>query len=795
MADHRENPIQATLAGFIDYAKSLKGDEKGEAQVFCDRLFQAFGHAGFHEAGATLEHRVKNEDRRTRFVDCLWPGKLLIEMKKRGEKLQRHYSQAFHYWTRIVPHRPQYVILCNFDEFWIYDFNKQLDEPMDRVALADLPNRYDALNFLLPNPKTPNFRNDLVAVTQSAADKVSRVFNQLIERESRELSRAHDKATAESLVRVPIQRFVLQCVIAMFSEDAGLLPKGLFSELLNDCLAGQSSYDLLGGLFRQMNTQSPARGGRFANVRYFNGGLFAEVDPIELTQGELFLLQEAAREDWSKVKPSIFGTLFQSSMGKAERHAFGAHYTSEADIQKVVGPTIVAPWRERIAGASTLAELRKLRSELLAFRVLDPACGSGNFLYVAFREMVRLEMEIIGRVHEKFGADSQKSFGMRTNVSPRQFHGLDLVPLAVELAKVTLMIGRQLALNETRDWFRTTYSDQEGLEFDPALPLDNLDENIQCADALFTDWPEADAIIGNPPFQSKNKAQKEMGPAYLQRIRAAYPKVPGRADFCVYWFHKAHQVMKPNTRAGLVGTNTIRQNYSREGSLDFIVKNGGTITDAVSSQVWSGDAVVYVSIVNWIKGLSQGKKHLTTQKGDKLESPWISDEPDTINSSLSFGFDVSRAERLAANINSEKCYQGQTHGHEGFLLAESEAKETLKKEPNCARVLFPYLTADEMLSNKGKIIERYVIDMRQTDVFEASKFAAVFERLKATVLPDREQAARDEEARNSVLETTEGKRGNRHHENFLKRWWQLSYGRSELIGKIEARHGISFVGK
>jgi len=343
MAANREDPIEATLAGFADYGKSLKGDEKGEAQVFCDRLFQAFGHDGVHGAGATLEHRVKGEDKKTKFVDCVLPGKLLIEMKKRGEKLQRHYSQAFHYWTRIVPHRPRYVILCNFDEFWIYDFNKQLDEPMDRVTLADLPQRYDALNFLLPRPKTPNFRNDLVAVTQSAADKVSRVFNQLIERESRELSRTHDKATAEALVRVPVQRFVLQCVIAMVSEDAGLLPKGLFSELLSDCLAGQSSYDLLGGLFRQMNTATAARGGRFAGVRYFNGGLFAEVDPIELKPSELFLLQEASREDWSKVKPSIFGTLFQSSMGKAERHAFGAHYTSEADIQKVVGPTIVQP--------------------------------------------------------------------------------------------------------------------------------------------------------------------------------------------------------------------------------------------------------------------------------------------------------------------------------------------------------------------------------------------------------------------------------------------------------------------
>ena len=315
-------------------------------------------------------------------------------MKSRREKLQKHYQQAFDYWLNAVPDRPRYVVLCNFDEFWIYDFNVQLHEPMDRVSLVELTERYEAFNFLLPEEKPPLFNNDRVAVTRAAADKVAQVFNSLVKRgEGRESA----------------QRFILQSVVGMFSEDFDLLPKGLFSELLRDCAQGHSSYDLLGGLFRQMDLRHPARGGRFRNVSYFNGGLFAKVEPIELTPNEVNLLVEAATENWAHVAPPIFGTLFQSSMDKGKRHAFGAHFTNEADIQKVVRPTIVRPWRERIAQATTLKELRDLATSLLSFRVLDPACGSGNFLYIAYRELLNLEMEILSKIHENFGERAQRA--------------------------------------------------------------------------------------------------------------------------------------------------------------------------------------------------------------------------------------------------------------------------------------------------------------------------------------------------------------------------------------------------
>jgi len=758
-----------SIRAFVQYGRSLSGYEKGEAQVFCDRLFQAFGHEGYKEAGASLESQIRPKEKATKFIDLIWRPRLVLEMKSRGAKLQKHYQQAFDYWLNATPDRPQYVVLCNFDEFWVYDFNFQLHEPVDRLGLEELQDRYTALNFLFPDKRKPIFNNDRVAVTRAAATKVAQVFNALVER-------GEDRTRA--------QRFILQCVVAMFSEDFDLLPKGLFSGLLHDCAGGDSSYDLLGGLFRQMNRETPARGGRFEKVAYFNGGLFDRIEPIELTKDELLLMMGASSEHWGKVAPPIFGTLFQSSMDAKERHAHGAHFTSEADIQKVVLPTIVRPWREKIGAASTLKQLRRLARELLEFRVLDPACGSGNFLYVAYREIVNLEMEILSKIHTEFADRARKAVGTTSLVSTKQFHGIDCDPFGVELAKVTLMLAKRIALAETQDnWFAER--GEQFLEFEKSLPLDNLDDNIRCEDALFAEWPATDAIIGNPPYQSKNKMQEEFGRAYVNRVRDHYPEVPGHADYCVYWFRRAHDELENGCRAGLVGTNTIRQNYSREGGLDYIVGNGGTITEAISSQVWSGDAVVHVSIVNWKKGKEQGPKKLFRQLGDNLNSPWEVAEVGRIGAALSGRFDVTAADPLRANKESDSCDQGQTHGHKGFLLAQEEAKALIASDPRSQDVLKPYLTADELLSSNPPAPGRYVMDFYPRSMLEARAYAEAFARIEQAVLPDRQEKANNEDKRNREARAeNQNARVNHHHRNFLNKWWLLSYPRSALMKKL-----------
>lgn len=371
------------LAEFTAWcAKHVTGDEKGDAQLFLDHLFQAFGHAGLKEAGATLEFRVRKSDEAgggTSFADLVWKPLVLIEMKKRGTDLQKHYRQAFEYWTRITRGRPRYVVLCNFDEFRVYDFDTDLDTPKDTVALKDLPERWGPLAFLAPGSPKPTFDNDREVVTRQAADCLADCFRKLVKR---------------GVPQPMAQRFTLQMLVALFAEDIDLLPKYLVAQVLGDCSTPASAHDLIGGLFEAMNTNPPITGGRFKGVSYFNGGLFAQPARLEIQDSELVLLRKAAGFNWSKVQPEVFGTLFQHSMGDKERHAFGAEFTHPSDIMKIVGPTIVAPWREQIEGARTLKRLRELLHRLHRFRVLDPACGCGNFLYIAYRELKRLEARI-----------------------------------------------------------------------------------------------------------------------------------------------------------------------------------------------------------------------------------------------------------------------------------------------------------------------------------------------------------------------------------------------------------------
>lgn len=745
--------LRQSLEAFIRYRQDhLTGDEKGEAQVFLDRLFIAFGHSGVHEAGAKLEKRLtKHDEGGTAFADLVWKPRVLIEMKKAGVNLAKHYRQAFDYWLDLTPDRPLYVILCNFDELWIYDLNRQLEEPVDKLALEDLPRRWEALAFMLPRQEAPAFGNDLVAVTRESAAKASGVFNRL-------LYRGVDRDAA--------QRFILQSVMAMFSEDIGLLPRHSFTKAVEDCLDGASAYDLLSGLFREMDTPGVTAGGRFQGTPYFNGGLFQERSPLELTREELEQLHDCCKDDWAQVRPAIFGTLFEQSLDKSERHAFGAYFTSEADIQKVVMPTIVRPWREKIDRASTVEELHGLAEELLNFRVLDPACGSGNFLYIAYRELRRIERALSDKIvsrRRRRGAEDEMRMSY---VSNTQFFGIDVRPFAIEVAKVTLMLGRKLAADEL--------GDERSV-----LPLADLDGNFQAADAIFTPWPAFDVCIGNPPYLGRRRIVTERGAAYSSRLQAEYPDIGGVSDYVVYWFRKAHDLLPINGRAGLVGTNTVRQGDTRKHSLDYITEHDGVIYDAVASQPWSGDATVEVSIVNWTKELDPGPKTLWLADGS------VRIHPDHISGSLSAELDADKARRLAVNWSPKVCFQGQTTGHTpGFVLSPEQAHAMAQKDPLSALVLYPYLDGDDL--NNSSRPRRFVIDIEADDTIAARAGAPeAFAHVKERVLPHR-QARADKEAEDNkaILLKNPNARVNWHHRNFLDKWWQLAWRRSDMLAAV-----------
>lgn len=462
-------------------------------------------------------------------------------------------------------------------------------------------------------------------------------------------------------------------------------------------------------------------------------------------------LGAAAELDWSRALPRMFGALFQASLEPGRRHALGAHFTEDADIARVLQPTLVQPWRARISRAGTADELRGLWDELVALRILDPACGSGDFLHVAYCELLALEREILGRL----GVESAP------RVSVRQCLGIDRDPFVVALAKLTLWLGERQACPGS------------------ALVVEDLDASFVVADALFVDWPAAQVIVGNPPFQAKNKMQAEFGAAYVRRLRARYPEVSGLADYCVYWFRRAHDALPAGGRAGLVGTNTIRQNESRAGGLAHIVASG-TIVEAVAAKVWSGAAAVSVSIVSWIKQAGvEGPKRLSWQVGDRADSGWRTVELAHIGASLSAEVEAAEARGLAANAGV--CFQGQTHGHAGFLLTAEEAAAALRDDPRGAEVVFPLLGGEELLGSVDGAPRRYVIDFGERDEAAARSYGALFRRVEARVLPDRRAALAGEAARNAEVS---GARVNRHHAYFHLNWWRLSWRRAELLAAL-----------
>jgi hypothetical protein len=834
------------LSDFLAWTRAhITGYEKGEAQIFLDRLFQAFGQRGLLEVGGKPEFIIKKareDGGGIAFADYVWKPVVLIEMKKRGRDLKRDYRQAFEYWIRLAPGRPRYVVLCNFDEFWVYDFDQQLDEPMDKLTLDDLPNRWGPLAFLFPIPESPKFKIDRIKATRDAADRLAECFRKL--------------ATRPNVGREKAQRFILQMLIALFSEDIGLLPKYFVTELLKECTDPPKSFDLLGDLFRAMATPGGVKGGRFKDVPYFNGGIFANPAPVELYDDELNQLRRAVEYDWSQISPEIFGTIFQHSMDEHQRHAYGGHYTAPADIMKIVGPTIVEPWRNLIEDARSIERLTQLRQRLYTFRVLDPACGSGNFLYIAYRELKRIEARLVERMREIAPSRrSQREFGF---LSSKQFFGIDIIPFAVELAKVTMTLAHKLAIDE--------------LHIDePALPLDNLDANIRCLDALISPvasaapgrrdsgagaptgdmptssafvpapWPPCDVIIGNPPFLGAKRLKPDRGADYVNAVRKLYPQVPGMADYCVHWFRRAHDHLPVCTpedpvagRAGLVGTQNIRNNQSRVGGLDYVVKSG-TIVEAVDNQPWSGEANVHVSIVNWVKHepatavpdssfsrdpkgsaspaqahgqqsvgsvslLIPAQKKLwskvpltpplfehraaahrrTTTTGKRGQTRQDKSfelayrECIHISSSLSAETDTTTAGSLKCNTIPQRVFNGQFPRHHGFILEPSEALEMIKNNNKNREVVLPFFIGQELVTTG--LPGRFVIDFQKRSILEAKAYQLPFAHIQKTVLPHIKAYAERERASTG--------RASGQEQTWLRCWWQHFRCRKEFVDAV-----------
>lgn len=688
--------IQSALEKFVARWKDYTGSEKGEAQTFLTELFTAYGTDRV-EVGVQMEHFISTAG----FLDLHWPGVCIIEMKAPHVSVETAREQVKAYWeessTEDTP-AARWVVICNFREFEIWDPGRFPKSPRVRFTLTELPQRLEALSFLQGEDQVPSFLEHHKELTTRTAAWVAEAYHSLADRRAAPSSE--------------IQRFIMQSVWTMFAEDLGLLHGSPFQNTI-DLLRkdpSRNSAAELGYLFRVLNQKGKHnRKGLLAGTAYVNGELFAQPAEVELNPEELELFARASESDWSKVDPTIFGSLMELVIGQEKRWERGAHYTHEADIMKIIGPTIVRPWQARIDAAKTPQEAADLLAELCGFRVLDPACGCGNFLYVAYRELRGLELELKGRI-----ADLAHSTGLPAPAEPLPYYpvtnllGLEIERVSVLITRVTLWMGQRQMIDR----------------FGPAenpLPLMSL-PGIQQADALRTPWPETDCIVGNPPFMGASHVRSNVGDEYTEWLKNQFGV--GVKDLCTYWFRLAHEHLEDGQRAGLVGTNSIAQNLGRSASLSYILAQGGTITDAIASQKWPGEAKVHVSLVNWVKGAYEGPFHLD---GDEVPG---------IDSSLRVPADW---EPVVLPQNAGKCFEGPSPKAKGLVLTEAKAQELLKADPRNAEVVRRYLTARDLTDGPNQEPSRWCIDFGLMPLEEAVTYKEPMAWVRAEVKPIREK--------------------------------------------------------
>ncbi|MEJ7629684.1 MAG: DNA methyltransferase [Nocardioidaceae bacterium] len=691
--------IQQALRAFVAKWRSYAGSERGEAQTFLNELFACYGTDRF-EAGAKFEDFSASAG----FMDLHWAGVCIFEMKRPGTRVATGRYQIKRYWEESADDEhdvpaASWVVICSFQQFEIWEPGRYPAKPRIAFDLEELPDRYDALSFLIGPNVEPVFVEHHRELTKQAAERVASVYQSLVERSAAPVDE--------------IQRFVMQAVWCLFAEDLGMLSGYPLQTTIGQLIQqGGSSAERIGYLFRVLNQKgSHNRKGVLVGTTYVNGELFADPAEVDLNVEELGLLREAAEFDWQRVDPTIFGSLMEGVLGRERRWELGAHYTHEADIMKIVTPTIVRPWQERIDAVTTPMQARDLLDELCTFKVLDPACGCGNFLYVAYRELRALEHLLTTRI-----ADLARSTGLPEPAGPLPFvpltnmQGIDIEPSAVMIARVTLWMGHRQMIER--------YGEAE-----PPLPLVAL-PTIQRADALAITWPETDCIIGNPPFLGAKHVRPSLPAGYADWLIHTFHV--GVKDLCVYWFRRAQDHLSSGQRAGLVGTNSISQTGGRTASLEYLVNHGSVITDAISSQKWPGEAKVHVSIVNWVKRPQETVS--ATLNGAPVRAI-----------STQLRLETGAFEPQALRGSRGRAFAGLVPQAKGFVISEDEALELLAQtDAIYMDVVRRFLTGDDLAKSPRQAPSRWIIDFASMPLERASRYPKALELVRRRVRPERE---------------------------------------------------------
>ena len=550
--------------------------------------------------------------------------------------------------------------------------------------------------------------------TREVAERLAKVSKHLEGATGKDGKKLYDPET--------VALFLMRCLFSMFaaSVDVELLPKNSFRDVLKRCKDDPSLFPrLVGQLWEAMDKGSFA----FAlerEVKQFNGYLFKNRRVLPLPSEEIGELYEAARKDWKLVEPAIFGTLLEQALDPAERHKLGAHYTPRAYVERLVVATILEPLKAEWANVQATAEgkraegdpkgaaaiVRNFHAMFCDIRILDPACGTGNFLYVSLELMKRLEGEVLEALASLAGQARFAGYELKT-IDPHQFLGLEVNPRAAAITELVLWIGylqwhfrtrggmppepilRDFKTIEVRDavlaWdAKELARDEHACLIARTDAKGNKVEVYRYKNPKRPEWPEADYIVGNPPFTAGQNFREQFGDEYAEALWKVHPNISGGADLVMFWWdHAAKLLIRKGTtlhRFGFVTTNSITQEFSgRVVACHLKAKKPISIRMAIPNHPWTkatkGAAAVRIAMTVAEAGTHEGVLR-ETLKEEALETdePLITFRESTgqINSNLTIGIDVTSATKLSAN--KDICHDGvKLHG-QGFIVTPSEAE-------------------------------------------------------------------------------------------------------------------------
>ena len=811
--DNPNNPSPEAIDAFIARWEGAKGSERANYQLFLTELCALLdlpqpepARADFQADGYCFERRVifqhGDGTQSQGFIDLYRRACYVLESKQTGlvldtggwdKAMLRAHGQAVQYARGLPPEegRPPFVVVVDVGRsIELYsEFSRSggayipyPDPRSHRIRLRDLhdPEIRARLRALWLDPLSLDPSRRAARVTREIATRLARLAVSLEQA-------GHPPELAAA--------FLIRCLFTLFAEDVGLLKSAGFSDLLRSVREDPAQFvPLVEALWRDMNSGADLSILLRGPVLRFNGGLFREAQALPLDQAQIDLLIDAGRADWRHVEPAIFGTLLERALDPLERHKLGAHYTPRAYVERLVLPTVIEPLREEWTAVQSAAfslheqgkEVDAIRLvaafqvRLANVRVLDPACGSGNFLYVTLEHLKRLEGEVLNTL-ESLGQTQLLMDLAGVSVDPHQLLGLEINPRAATIAEMVLWIGYL-------QWHFRTHG-----AVNPPEPVIRDFKNIQCRDAVLAydavewvtdaagrpvtrwdgrsvkphpvtgepvpddsaqvpleryinprraEWPQADFVVGNPPFIGNKRMRQALGDGYVEALRGAWPEVSDAADLVMYWWEKAADLTRAGRlrRFGFITTNSLRQTFNRRVlERHLMAAEPLSVLYAVPDHPWvdtADGAAVRIAMTVGVAGEHVGRLETVIAEDDGAgegRAVTLQTQVGKLLADLRVGADTAGARVLSANAGL--ALRGVTLVGAGFMV-NAEQSQALDR----AALLRPYRNGKD-LTDKSRgvlVIDAYGL----TEGEMRSQYPESWQWLHDRVKPERDENAR-----------------------------------------------------